>query len=139
MIPNAVNANDERGTSMVCRAHHVNGVHPGHLEPGGCSIGWGGREFVEPEYEALIGPQKTRWRKARLGSVPPGALPGGGENGYDLSICRAMVEGRVIAGKVVGNCCSVGYGGAEVGIIDYEVLVDDHPRGGAAPRSSDEK
>jgi len=38
----------------ICRAHHINGVHPGKLLNGKCNIGWGGSEVVLHRFEVLV-------------------------------------------------------------------------------------
>lgn len=38
----------------VCRGTYTNGVHPGKLVPGGCSIGWGGNEVTLRKFEVLV-------------------------------------------------------------------------------------
>lgn len=37
----------------ICRARHINGVHPGKLREGRCHIGWGGDEIVLRHFEVL--------------------------------------------------------------------------------------
>jgi hypothetical protein len=122
--PNVVYANPPRG-SMVCRAQHDAGVTPGYLAADGCHIGWGNHELIKAEFEVLMGPQQPLWAPGRNGGVPPHSLPGGFENGYDLPICRAIVDGHHLAGKVVSQCCSVGLENEEKCSTEYDVLLQD--------------
>ncbi len=50
---------DQNGTVplYICRARHINGVHPGKLLNGKCSIGWGGSEVVHHRFEVLVSTQ----------------------------------------------------------------------------------
>lgn len=43
-----------RKTLFICRAHYVNGVHPGKLLNGHCHIGWGGQEVILSRFEVLV-------------------------------------------------------------------------------------
>lgn len=38
----------------ICRAHYINGIHPGKLLSGKCNIGWGGQEVVLHHFEVLV-------------------------------------------------------------------------------------
>ncbi len=64
-----------------------------------------------------------QWVAAANGSIPGGALVGGQEPGRQLYICRAQYAGGVHPGKVVGRNCNIGYGGSEVLLSTYEVMV----------------
>lgn len=63
------------------------------------------------------------WVPAGGGSVPAGAVQGGGEGDHALFICRAPWQGGVHVGKVVGTTCNFGWGGQEITVPSYEVLV----------------
>ena len=47
---------DQNGTVplYICRAHYINGVHPGKVLNGRCNIGWGGDEIVLRHFEVLV-------------------------------------------------------------------------------------
>jgi len=62
------------------------------------------------------------WVRCRDGEIPADAVP----IGADRFVARGYHEGEVIPGKVaVGhNVCYVPYGGQEVSVPKYEVLVD---------------
>ena len=50
----------------ICRARHVNGVHPGKLLNRRCHIAWGGSEVVLHQFEVLVatnGPSRERDRR----------------------------------------------------------------------------
>jgi hypothetical protein len=69
-------------------------------------------------------PIQGRWVPAANGVIPRGAVQGGVEaNGQPLFVCRASYNGGVHVGKVVGPNCNIGWGGAEVTLPQYEVLV----------------
>ncbi len=121
---NALVGGQEPGRSLyVCHAPHNGGVHPGKVVAGNCNIGWGGKEVVLPNFEVLTVNGNPRWVPASNGSVPQGAFAAGHENGAPLYLCRTGHAGGVHPGKVVGNNCNIGYGGAEILHSNYEVLV----------------
>ena len=108
----------------VCRVAFQGGVHPGKLIDSSwrrCNFGWGGGEWTSSSYDVLI--EKGTW------SMGPtsGALVGGHEaNGTPLHICRATVNiGGIYhgtaSGKLVGNTCSIGYGGHEEYFSSYSL------------------
>ncbi|HEX2955939.1 MAG TPA: DM9 repeat-containing protein [Chitinispirillaceae bacterium] len=124
--PGAVVGGHEPGRDLyVCRATYHDGVHPGKLVGNCCSIGWGGREITLPNYEVLVSsvPSSLQWVPASNGAVPSNAVVGGHEPGRDLYVCRAAYHGGVHPGKLVGNCCNIGWGGREIMLLNYEVLV----------------
>lgn len=51
------------------------------------------------------------------------AVVGGSENGQDLLVCRCNYKGVNHPGKVVANKCHIGWGGKEVYLPNYELLV----------------
>jgi len=123
----ALIAGQEAGQPVsICRAAYQNGIHPGKLlGNNGCSIGYGGREILLPQYEVLTGsPQTTRWVQSSGGQAVPGAYIGGGEPGRpQLPVCRAPIPNGTITGKVVAQYCNVSAGGREIQSPRYEVLV----------------
>jgi hypothetical protein len=62
--------------------------------------------------------------------LPQGVLPiiGGAEPGRQLPICRASFQNGVHPGKVVAGNCNIGYGGKEIVLNQFQLLV-----GRAAP------
>ncbi len=69
----------------------------------------------------------THWVSASFGQIPPGAIVGGREStGQKLYICRATYNGGVHPGKirVEFRGCNIGYGGREVTVNQYQVLID---------------
>jgi hypothetical protein len=123
----ALIAGQEGGLPVsICRAPYQNGMHPGKLlGNNGCSIGYGGREILLPQYEVLTGnPQTTRWVQSAGGQNVPGAYIGGGEPGRpQLPVCRAPIANGTITGKVVAQFCNISAGGREIQAPRYEVLV----------------
>ena len=67
----------------------------------------------------------VQWIAARNGEIPPGALQAGSEEGKPLYICRAAHGGGQHPGKIRGDFdgCHIAWGGQEVVITTYEVLV----------------
>jgi hypothetical protein len=64
------------------------------------------------------------WVDAQSGSpLPANAVVGGHENGRPLFVCRASYNGGVHPGKVVGGNCNIGFGGQEVVMQQFQVLV----------------
>ncbi len=109
------------GTPLfVCRARHQGGIHPGKVYAGNCNIGWGGKEIVIGAYEVLVG--RLTW-----GRPTPGAGVVGGDNWGNgrepLLICRAAYRGGVHPGKVWKGNCNIGWGGQEIVLPRYEVLM----------------
>jgi hypothetical protein len=123
----ALIAGQEGGLPVsICRAAYQGGTHPGKLlGNNGCSIGYGGREVLIPQYEVLTGnPQNTRWVQSAGGQPVPGAYIGGGEPGRpQLPVCRAPIQNGTITGKVVAQFCNISAGGREIQAPRYEVLV----------------
>eukprot|EP00727_Mastigamoeba_balamuthi_P010465 m51a1_g6040 hypothetical protein (176) ;mRNA; f:164328-165059 len=75
-----------------------------------------------------------QWVPAHGSSIPPNAVVGGRDcDGSDLYIARAHHNGSVIPGKghPQHGCCFVAFGGKEIAVTDYEVLVGPP---GAIPR-----
>ncbi len=108
---------------FICRAPYQGGNHLGKVVAGRCNIGYAGAEVGVAQFEVLVGPA-GRWVGASNGYVPPGAMVGGNEsNGQPLYICRAGYRGGTHVGKVVGNSCNFGFGGAEIAVPQYEVLL----------------
>ena len=119
----AVAGGSENGHPLfICHASNGGGLHPGKVVAPNCNIGYGGQEVTVPQYEVLVGPP-GHWVAASGGAIPPGAVPGGFENGHPLFICRTHYATGVHPGKVVGTNCNIGFGGHEVTVPQYEILV----------------
>lgn len=110
-------------TLFVCRASYRGGMHPGKLYNGYCNIGWGGNEIVMSHYEVLVSRASLGWVSASYGSIPPGAIEGGYHQSGPLFVCQADYNGGVHPGKVVGQNCNFGWGGREISVPYYNVLV----------------
>lgn len=119
-----VSGHEANGTTLyLCRARYKGGLHPGKLRPAfkGCNIGWGGKEVTVRQYQTYV-----IWQSASNGFVPPGAIVAGREqDGNKLYVCRANLNGGVHSGKVrkAFRACNIGWGGKEMKINPYEVLV----------------
>ncbi len=116
--------NEANGATLyACRAQHNGGMHPGKVRSAfrACNIGWGGKEIAISNYQVYV-----IWQQAQNGQVPAGAVAGGQEaNGEKLYICRGNYQGGIHSGKVRGafGGCNISWGGKEVKINPYQVLV----------------
>jgi len=110
-------------TLFVCRANYRGGVHPGKLFNGRCNIGWGGNEISLSQYEVLVSRKSVGWVSASFGAIPPHAIQGGYQHDGPLYICQANYNGGIHSGKVVGQNCNFGWGGKEISVPYYKVLV----------------
>ena len=91
-------------------------------------MAYGGNEHPHHTYQVLTNPHHNElaWAHAHDGQVPTGALIGGRQSdGVPLYIGRAHYDGSMVVGKVhpEHHVCYVSFGGAEVPIHSYEVLV----------------
>jgi hypothetical protein len=121
----AIVGGSETGRTLyVCRGWYNNGLHPGKVVGSNCNIGWGGDEVLLDRYQVLVGDQnRVQWVDASNGDVPPHAFSGGYEPGRpDLYVCRALYNG-IHPGKIVGSNCNIGYGGKEITLNRYQVMV----------------
>ncbi|KAM8713885.1 hypothetical protein ACLKA7_014102 [Drosophila subpalustris] len=113
---------------LVCRAFCEGLRIPGKAVPSrGCAyIAHSGREIVESSYEVLIGQGKYHWVPRAEGSIAPGAVEAGRSyNGEPLYVGRARYCGSLTPGKIQQShrCIHIPFGGQEVHISSYEVLV----------------
>jgi hypothetical protein len=120
--PNAVIGGQEPGRTLpICRGAYQGGIHPGKLVAGKCNIGWGGKEITLTRFEVLVS------NNARLAWVPgptaAGMVMGGQEPGRTLPICRGNYQGGTHPGKLVAGRCNIGWGGKEITLTRFEVLV----------------
>jgi hypothetical protein len=110
-------------SAAVCRANYQGGQHPGRVSGSNCNIGYGGREWGIGGGEALVAKaDKIAWTPFS-GQMPPQAVVGGVEHGQGLAVCRARYQNAYLAGKVVAGNCNVGYGGKELTLRPFDVLV----------------
>ena len=112
----------------TARALHAGGVHPGKVRPafGAANIPYGGNEIKVANYEVLM--EEGLWVKASGGRVPDGAVVVGFEaDGQPLFLARAAYNGGIHQGKVrlAFGAANISWGGKEVKVADYEVLVND--------------
>jgi hypothetical protein len=68
---------------------------------------------------ALAAPE---WVKKGTTATQFNVLAGGSDNGRVIPICRATYERGTHPGRLTGGKCSIGYGGKEVSLAEYEVL-----------------
>lgn len=121
-----VGAESNGAPLYLCVAAYAGGEHPGKIRPGfsGCNIGYGGREVTVSSYDVAMG--QARWVPASGGQVPDSALSAAAEaSGEALYFCRGWYAGGTHPGKIRPGFrgCNIGYGGAEVTLNEYEVMV----------------
>eukprot|EP00727_Mastigamoeba_balamuthi_P012978 m51a1_g8302 putative xylem cysteine proteinase 1-like (469) ;mRNA; f:43175-44846 len=71
------------------------------------------------------------WVRVNNGAIPQGAIEGGKDQGWPVYVARASYQNILIPGKALawnGATMYVGYGGSEVALSDFEVLVGTSPR-----------
>ncbi len=121
--PRAVVGGYERGAPLfICHAEYLNGMHPGKIVGGNCNISYNGSEMPMTRYQVLVSQTPPHWLNSN-GNIPPIAIRGGHENGQPLIICQADYAGGVHPGKLIGNNCDIGYGGREISLPNYRLLV----------------
>ncbi|XP_005189330.1 uncharacterized protein LOC101891949 [Musca domestica] len=111
----------------VGRAEHNGEVLAAKVIPSkGCAyVAWGGQEHVKYHYEVLRGPGYS-WVQAEHGQVPANAVsPGLSGDGEPLYVGRGHHCGSLSVGKVHPShgCLYIPYGGQEVALHRYEILV----------------
>ncbi|MEQ8964327.1 MAG: DUF3421 domain-containing protein [Azospirillaceae bacterium] len=115
----------------LCRARYAGTTHPGKVVAGNCNISYGGREYERRPFEVLVGGGTgLDWEAHERGSTDADlGVVAGQENreAHDgkLYVCRASHRGGVHPGKLVNNDCMFGYGGEEIEVDDYEILIFD--------------
>lgn len=120
----AVIGGDENGRPLfICHAKFRGGIHPGKVVAGRCNITYAGKEMAFNHYQVLLGNRHLEWLGASFGDYPPDAVSGGYEDGHALKICQAHFRGGMHPGKIIGGACNIGYGGKEVQLPHYNVLV----------------
>ena len=132
---NAVIGGQENNQALaVCRYEYQGAKHPGKVVGKNCNIGYGGAEKYSSTFEILInkGSVHLDWEKT-TGALPADAIQGGAENGKPLYIGRAPYAEGMHPGKVfsVGknHICNIGYGGKEITLNEFEVLVQHTDNG----------
>ncbi len=130
-----------------CRASipRQSGLAPGKITSGynGCHVSFAGQELIETSYQVLVAlsPAMPLYLvNASDGNVPFGAVQGGSDTGgQPLYMCVANYANNYnIPGKVRPQfgACYIPYGGREVAVQYYEVLVPGwvaEPYGGVTP------
>lgn len=124
-----IQGNEADGTPLfLARATYQGGLHPGkvRLAFGAANIPYGGDEVKVANYEVFVG--TAHWVTASNGKIPSSAVVVGYEaNGEPLYTARAAYQGGLHPGKVrlAFGAANIPYGGKEVKVNPYEVLVSD--------------
>jgi hypothetical protein len=80
-------------------------------------------EVVEVAPVEQLEPAKLEWL-AFDGMVPENSVSGGIENENDLPVCRGNYNGVTHPGKLLANKCNIGWGGKEIELESFDVLVN---------------
>ena len=97
--------------------------------------------WAKPEAPAVTTRSASgRWVSAANGIVPSGGYVGGSEQGRRLYVCRSTYQNGTHPGKLVGRNCNIGWGGREIVLPRYEILIDTGSfrwvRGGSVPSNA---
>ncbi|XP_058065357.1 uncharacterized protein LOC131215006 [Anopheles bellator] len=109
-------------------------IHEGDQLPGKVAanrhmayVSYGGREYRKSAFDVLVN-GNVSWVRSGFGEVPRNAILGGRTwNGEPLYIGRANYRGSLAPGKIFQRhrTLYISYGGREISIRDYEVLVEN--------------
>lgn len=110
------------------RAFHEGDQLPAKVVPshGVAYVPYGGQEHPKNQYEVLCN-GNVSWIPSAHGHIPSNAVVGGRtSSGEPLYIGRANYNGSLTPGKIQTshNTLYIPFGGTEVGIREYEVLVE---------------
>lgn len=88
------------------------------------NIGWGGTEKTLNTNMKVLGGSNLAWQTF-MGTLPGNVIKVTYENTYQCP-CRGMYQGGLHPGKTMPgwSSCNIGYGGQEVLLPDFEVMVD---------------
>src|SRR5262245_30328918 len=78
---------------------------------------------------------RSPWMSASGGQIPDAAVAYGREaDGRDQFVCRGAYHGGTHIGKIASGFggCNIGYGGREITLTDYEVLLGTARRNATA-------
>nr|XP_043067382.1 uncharacterized protein LOC108123965 [Drosophila bipectinata] len=111
----------------VGRAYHEGSLLPAKVSPsrGLAHVANYGKEHKKTTFDVLVG-EGYSWVPDNYGHVPATAVIGGKKkNGEILYIGRAMYKNSLVIGKIDQShgCLYIPFGGKEVAIRQYEVLV----------------
>ena len=126
---NVIYGGTENGTKLaVCRCFYNDSYHSGKVVGTGCNFGWGGKEITSTTFEILVDIRPTfAWEKIVENKMPFNAVVSGEENGNYLYVGQANYAGGVHPGKVLWTgseyICNIGYGGKEITVTDFKVMV----------------
>ncbi|OGG54873.1 MAG: hypothetical protein A3F84_13180 [Candidatus Handelsmanbacteria bacterium RIFCSPLOWO2_12_FULL_64_10] len=130
-LANAVVGGQEGSNRLlVCRARLQDGTHTGKYFGGHCNIGWGGKEVTLSQgYELLVNtqPQNAKFLSqtwvSPAGIDPNTTFRGGSVGNTQIRVSRASYMNGVHPGKEWEGKYNIGWGGKEVALAPYEVLV----------------
>lgn len=122
--PDAVMGGAENGVVYyICRTTFGGGLQPGKMINGKCHISYMGNEVMANQFQILVSHQPMSWIASRFGYLPNNAYPGGHEQGNTLYICQAQYHHGIHPGKIIDRNCHIAWGGREISVPYYNVLV----------------
>ena len=113
-------------TLYSCRVSYQNGIHPGKLVENHCNFSFGGEEIRSLNYQILSyqsGGLNYRWQRGNRLTNDEWVIGGQEALGTPLYICRGFYNDSIQPGKLVRDRCNIGFGGREIELSDYEILV----------------
>ena len=78
---------------------------------------------TKPEEEIRLPVGQLNWVTFD-GMIPENSVSGGHENGSDLLVCRGYYRGASHPGKLLSNKCNIGWGGLEIELTDFQILIN---------------
>ncbi|CRK89235.1 CLUMA_CG002994, isoform A [Clunio marinus] len=124
---------DSDGASIyVGRAFHQGVWLPAKFIPSknACYVPYNGKEVFVQDFEVLEAKEnKFSWEPASDGRIATGAVSTGRDGNDEIYIGRAPYQGSMTVGKIHPShrCIYLPYGGNEVRLTHYEVLVYKRP------------
>lgn len=120
----------DRSPIYVGRAVHGYSEIPAKVIPSkqACYVTYDGQEIFKDNFEYLVG-HGFQWIGSANGHVPERAVFAGiDESGEEHYIGRAHHSGSLTPGKIHKShqCLYIGYGGHEISMKQYEVLIAQH-------------
>ena len=90
-----------------------------------CYVSFNGNEILKQNFEYLVG-SGFKWVECSNGHIPEGAVVAGNDQSEEVHyVGRAHHMGSLTPGKIhrTHGCLYIAYGGHEVSIKQYEVLI----------------
>jgi hypothetical protein len=121
---------------QICRCLFNGNLYAGGVIDGKCSIGWGGKEIKNAEYNLLVKSSNMQisWKSLNGYGMPSGAVVGGREGTRFCYIGRLQQpDGTLHLGRIIKS--KKGYefhyglnGKEEIANSNFEILIANHKR-----------